>query len=146
MGTPTYFYHPIHGGHLFDSDSPPNPKLGWFTRRNLEGIEIKKEWDIPLDKALVLPAKTAAQVQEESERSEEPELGDPTTFADVDAYMEDFTRRLSSDLVTEEREKQLKRAMSHYANINYAMAVDKRKSVEKIAIEIRDHAALKRGS
>lgn len=140
MSAQTWYYHPVHGGHLFDTDSPPDPALGWFDHRNFDGMDIAPEWDIPLEAALVLPTKTAEELEEQAARSDEPELADPTTFADVDAYMADFVSRLSVDLEPADRDGQLKRALTHYAAVNYAMGVDRRKSVEKIAMEIRTQA------
>ena len=144
MSSQTWYYHPIHGGHLFDTSSPPDPALGWFDHRNFDGLEIDPAWNIPLEAALVLPVKSAEQLEDEASRSDEPELADPTLFEDVDAYMAEFVSRLAAGLEPADRDKQLKRAMEHFANVNYALGIDRRKSVEKIAIEIRTHAEAKK--
>jgi hypothetical protein len=145
MGAKVWFYHPIHGGHMFEIDSPPDPALGWFDHRSFDGMEIDPAWQVPLELALEPMDKTPKQIAAEEARSAEPELADPTTFTDVDAYMAEFVARLDTSLEPADRDAQHKRALTHFANVSYALGLDKRKSVEKLAIEVRDHAKLKAG-
>lgn len=142
MGTPVFYYHPLHGGHVFDSDELPDFKYGWADTPYPPDAEIKKDWKVPLDVAVIPKVKTPEEIEKLANRSIEPELADPTQFDGVDAYMTEFDDRLDTSLSPDDRETQLKRAMTHYAHVQYAMNINKRKSLERMAIDVREHEAV----
>ena len=130
MGQPTVLFHPIHApgpeGMLFDSDDLPNLDYGWVTdyRNFPDPKKIPKEHKVPLEVAVAARPKTEEEIAAGEKRVAIPTLAGPDGFESLEAYMEEFDSRLSTDLTTEQREEQHKRAVQHYAIVRYNHPLD----------------------
>lgn len=127
MGEQTALYHPIHGGHVFDSDNLPDPRHGWFDSHKKVPTDPEKfdrAWKVPFEIACKPAPKTAKQKAKDAERTSDPALPDPAAFDSLEAYLTEFRERLAGDLTTDQVAEQISRAEQHYAAVRAAMGAE----------------------
>jgi len=140
-----WFYHPIHGGHIFEADGWPDMKYGWHRGPNkwpADKEEWPKEWSVPRNVAFAPAPRSEAETIALAERSTDPRLPDPLKFESLDDYMEDYILRLDPELKPSEKARLKKKAIDHFAAVNYGRETRGGK-LEDMAEEVAGMAAEK---
>lgn len=115
-------YHPIYGARIFDGDSLPQARYGWFdtptaaakAKENLTALMQRPEED-----TIVPVPKTKDQIRKMTLRSEDPEWPDPMNFKNADEYLAEYRSWIHPSVNGAQVDLKCRKALDHFAAVRY---------------------------